>query len=48
MLLSESITQEQVDIAEQLLVRFVDDHSVLYGERFCSFNVHELTHIVDM
>ncbi|XP_075724117.1 uncharacterized protein LOC142766540 [Rhipicephalus microplus] len=46
-LLSESITQEQVDVAEQLLVKFVDEQKVLYGERFCSFNVHQLTHIAD-
>lgn len=46
-LLLESITQEQVDVAEQLLVKFVTDHHVLYKERFCSFNVHQLTHIID-
>ncbi|XP_049519252.1 uncharacterized protein LOC125943785 [Dermacentor silvarum] len=45
MLLSESVSHEEIDLSEKLLLKFVDGVKDLYGERFCSFNVHQLTHI---
>ncbi|XP_040074074.1 uncharacterized protein LOC115330680 [Ixodes scapularis] len=47
LLLSESVSVEDIDISERLLLRFVYGVKNLYGERFCSFNVHQLTHIAD-
>lgn len=47
MLLSESISKDQIDLSQMLLFRFVDGVHELYGERFCSFNVHQLTHVAE-
>ncbi|CAN7989826.1 unnamed protein product, partial [Ixodes pacificus] len=47
LLLSESVSVEDMDISERLLLRFVDGVKNQYGERFCSFNVQQLTHIAD-
>lgn len=44
-LLLEYISQAQVHVTEQLWVKFVTNNHVLYGERSCSFNMHQLTHI---
>ncbi|EEC18802.1 conserved hypothetical protein, partial [Ixodes scapularis] len=47
LLLSESVFVEDIDISERLLLRFIDGVQNLYGERFCTFNVHQFTHIAD-
>lgn len=44
-LLSESVSPEDIDISESMMWKFVDGMKGPYGERFCSFNVHQLTHI---
>lgn len=44
-LLSESVSPEDIDISEKMMWKFVDGMKELYGERSCSFNVHQLTHI---
>lgn len=46
-LLSEPVSIEQVNLSEKLLFKFVEGVRDLYGDRFCSFNVHQLTHFGD-
>ncbi|XP_077485359.1 uncharacterized protein LOC144095533 [Amblyomma americanum] len=47
MLLSESVSFEEVYVAEKLLFKFVDGVHALYGARHCSFNVHQLLHLAE-
>ena len=44
-LLSDSITVEQIDAAEQMLVDFCLLLPQLYGEKSCTANAHLLTHL---
>lgn len=45
-LLREGISSQDLRRADQLLQTFVRNVQVLYGERFMSLNVHNLTHMV--
>ncbi|XP_049925967.1 uncharacterized protein LOC126405952 isoform X2 [Epinephelus moara] len=44
-LLQESISQRDLQVAHESLVRFVKDMKVLYGEENVSFNCHQLIHL---
>ena len=46
-LLAMSITGPELQHASQLLQEFVKGVEDLYGQEFCTFNVHQLTHIVN-
>jgi len=36
-----------IDYAEELLIHFVREFSVLYGEEFVSYNIHNLIHLAE-
>jgi hypothetical protein len=44
-LLQEDITVEEVQQADLMLFHFVCDMQLLYGKKFCVYNVHLLTHL---
>ncbi|XP_059203360.1 uncharacterized protein LOC131982778 isoform X2 [Centropristis striata] len=46
-LLQESISQHDLQLAHESLVRFVEDMKVLYGEENVSFNCHQLIHLTE-
>ncbi|XP_064462210.1 uncharacterized protein LOC135372623 [Ornithodoros turicata] len=46
MLLSEAVAQQELDLAEVLLSCFVSATSDLYSKQYLTFNVHQLTHLV--
>ncbi|XP_031695583.1 uncharacterized protein LOC116377955 isoform X1 [Anarrhichthys ocellatus] len=46
-LLQESISQHELQMAHESLVRFVKDMKVLYGEENVSFNCHQLIHLTE-
>ena len=46
-LLKDSISETDLKEAEKLLDSFCKSFSVLYEERFCTLNVHQLLHLVD-
>ena len=46
-LFQEGITQEELERAETLLHTYVANVQQLYGERFMSLNVHNLTHMAN-
>ncbi|KAJ1520417.1 hypothetical protein ONE63_003549 [Megalurothrips usitatus] len=43
-LLSEKITKEDLKAAEIMLRCFVRDFANLYGEKYCTYNIHNLLH----
>jgi len=46
-LLQDSATHEDIDTAERSLQEFVVGVHTLYGEEYCTFNVHQLLHLCD-
>ncbi|XP_067203636.1 uncharacterized protein [Linepithema humile] len=44
---SDSITNHMIEIARDLLHRFVREFQFLYGIEFCSINLHQLLHLPD-
>lgn len=46
-LLQESISQHELQMAHESLVRFVKDMEVLYGKENVSFNCHQLIHLTE-
>lgn len=46
-LLQESISQHDIQLARESLVRFVEDMKELYGEENVSFNCHQLIHLTE-
>ncbi|XP_078533887.1 LOW QUALITY PROTEIN: uncharacterized protein LOC144820125 [Lissotriton helveticus] len=46
-LLNDDISQEDLNIAEQCLLLFVQLFNDLYEKRFLTMNVHQLVHLVD-
>ena len=46
-LFKDSISETDLKEAEKLLDSFCKSFSVLYKERFCTLNVHQLLHLVD-
>ena len=47
LLLLESISEEQLKVAEQLLQQFCFKFSQLYELRYQTLNIHQLLHLVD-
>lgn len=41
----QGISDESIDVAEELLKDFVEDFSHLYGEKYMSCNIHSLRHL---
>lgn len=46
-LLQDNISSVEVDLAENALKHFVRQVPILYGQEYCTFNVHQLLHIAD-
>ncbi|XP_026830127.1 uncharacterized protein LOC113563129 [Ooceraea biroi] len=44
---SDFITEDMIEIARDLLHRFVKEFQFLYGIQFCSINLHQLLHLSD-
>ena len=47
LLVAQNFCQEFNDYAKQLLVLFVTEARAIYGEKFLSYNVHNLIHLAD-
>lgn len=44
---SDRITDHMIDVARDLLNRYVREFEILYGPQFCSINLHHLLHLPD-
>ena len=46
-LLKDNITSQDLNIAENCLIEFVEKFQILYYLRHCTLNLHQLIHLVD-